>query len=325
MAARKSAPRLPASRAPTQRPKLREDRVEVAKPADLAALAKSFATMKAKVESAEATLDRERSERAADADTIASMLVRIVGLEKALQVAVEKDVKRRSIGPPVAPVDTEARKRVAALEARVTEAEARARVAEAHAAESEDRVRAANERLAAAIRDQESLRASLADADARARSAEDRVATRELESVRIQLEAAHYARDDAREAMLRQREAHERELDQQRERHARALKEAHDTYAEAFQETLEAERTRAREELEEERTRVIAANARIAELTDQLKAVEARAAATIADLRRELQTIAFDRDAADGQRHLTEMRLQTAEAKLELVDKLRAK
>lgn len=322
MAARKS---VPASKAPTQRPRLREDKIDVSKTADLAAVAKTFATLKSKLESAEAALDREKKERAADADTIASMLLRIVALEKALRLAAEKDQKRRSIGPPVAAVDTEARRRLLEFEQRVAEAEGRARAADERAAEAESRTRAANERLAAATRDLESVRSALADADARARDAEDRVAARELESVRVQLEAAHFARDDLRDAMQRERDEHRRELDQQRERHARALKEAHDTYAEAFQQTLEDDRDRHRQELEDERATLRQANARIAELTDQLKTINAKHQAELAELQREVQTLTFDRDAADGQRQLTEMRLQTAEAKLELVDKLRSK
>ncbi len=353
-----------------------EDKARVGamvKPTDLAALAKSFASLKLKLAESEASLKREKQERSADADTLAEMLVRIVGLEKSLKAAAASDERRRSMGPPVAAIDTEARQRLTAFEQRVQVAETRARTAEARAADAESRTRAAHERLAEVVRDYEAARAAVADADARARNAEDRTAhaehlaqsakaratevtdrfvamqqelityetraraaearraeapvsdhdslAREVASVRIQLEAAHVALETAREALGLERAQHQRELEQQRERNSRALREAHDTYSEAFSETLEDERARTREEVEQERTQLREAMARIAELEDRVKTAEDRHDAALSDLRRELETLAFDRDAADGQKQLTNIQLRAAEAKLELVDR----
>ena len=363
-----------AEKTPTDRPRAREEKKTIGamvKPTDLAALAKSFASMKAKLAESEANLAREKQERTAEADTLAEMLLRIVGLEKALNVAAANDQRRRSMGPPVAAVDTEARARLAAFEQRVTDAEARARNSEARAADAESRARAAQERLAEGARDYEAARVAAAEADARARSAEDRAAhvehlalsakarateitdrfvsmqselitfeararaaearpsaavgddslARELSSVRIQLEAAHLARDAAQRAIADERGNHQRELEQQRERNARALREAHDTYSEAFASTLEDERQSMREELEDQRTRVREANGQIGELEDRVRSADDRHEAAVSELRRELDTLAFDRDAADSQRQLMKIQLRAAEAKLELVDR----
>jgi chromosome segregation ATPase len=357
MAARKPSGRVAASKAPTD--------------AEIAALARSYAALKQKLADTEATLAREKQERSADADTIAEMLLRIVGLEKALKATASSDVRSRSLGPPAA--HTGAMQRVASLESRVDDAVMRARAAETRTATAEARARAADDRIAEVVRDQEMLRTSLADADARARTAEDRVAhaeqlakaararavelndrfemmqteivsleararaaenrardlkqeelprdDRELELVRIQLEAAHIARDDARAAIAQEKDAHQRELEQQRDRHAMALRAAHDAYAEAFNDTLEDERQRVRDELEEERARTRDAHARIAELEDLLKSADDRMAAAVTRVQSELEAMTFDRDAADRQSELTMMQLQAAEAKLQLVDK----
>lgn len=363
-----------ASKTPTERPQVREEKQKlgaIVKPTDVAALAKSLASVKVRLAESEAKLAREKQERTAEADTIAEMLVRIVGLEKALKVAAANDQRRRSMGPPVAAVDTEARARLASFELRVTDAEARARNAESRTAEAHSQARAAQERLATVVRDYEAARNAAAEADARARSAEDRTAhaehlaqsakaratevtdrfvsmqselitfeararaaearpsapigddslARELGSVRIQLEAAHLARDGAAKAIAEERENHQRELEQQRERNARALREAHDAYSEAFAETLEDERRSMREELDDQRARVREAHAQIAELEDRVRTADDRNEAALSELRRELETLAFDRDAADGQRQLTKIQLRAAEAKIQLVDR----
>ena len=293
------------------------------KPADLASLAKSFQAIKQRLADTEAELQREKREREGDADTIAEMLVRIVGLERSIREAAAAGARARDSRPPV--VDTEALHRVAALEGRLEEAEARARNAEARASDAESRARAERERAEALARDHEALRKKLAESDIRARSEQERAAQAEEVARAARARAIELAEQidpmSERGELREERARNQKALEELRERHAVALRDAHEAYAEAFRATLEDERERTREEVEQERAENRTLAARINELEDRLRGLDSRHETALSQLRAELAQLAFDRDAADQGARLSALELVAARAKLELVDR----
>jgi len=70
------------------------------RPTDLAALARSITGLQEKLAKSEAELERERRGRAEDADTIAEMLLRIIGLEKSLRETHEQHDRSRATNRP---------------------------------------------------------------------------------------------------------------------------------------------------------------------------------------------------------------------------------
>lgn len=103
--ARRSAPPVPKTVPARPRGEAPKGTVQIgtmARPQELAALARMVAALQERLAQRETELERERRERAEDADTIAQMLVRIAALEKNLRETNERDARTRSVtaAPP---------------------------------------------------------------------------------------------------------------------------------------------------------------------------------------------------------------------------------
>lgn len=339
---RKGSSRRPSQPVTRPAPRARDDGgAAPIRSADLAALAQSFAAMKLRLADTEAALQREKLERAGDADTIAEMLVRIAGLERSLREAAAREGKARSLAPST--VDPEAARRAAALEERVDEAERKARDADARAAADRAHARALERSLADVVGERDDLRARFAEAEIRARSEADRAArgdelTRSAKARAIELterlqemdvELAN-ARSTARAAEERARAADDRLANREGRdldgaRAAARLSEDLDvarlqleharTARDAVHAALVADRAHHERELEEERERSAAS-------LREVRASHAVALAAAVDeererVRRELEAVRAELREGEAAHAALEDRVRSADAKAE--------